>query len=402
MAVVKEQSSSAMKTPEKRPSRATTDTGTRRTIGRSRRRRPISTPSKAAALIDQLDGKENHRDNQLRRKTNTKTNSAATTPMRSRRETNRNYIYADEDEEFSSFGTKKSSVRQKGKNNSGETTRICEVASRDFEKALLRISVPSSLWSDFPKLAQTVVHISITASTTIDSLGLDEHAPALLVLSRKLIKDVSIEASGKSEPKSQKKNLSVKDNLFVAVHILRSIAFAHSDEATVERKEALLKMFFHLISSSRKNEEYYKSITLAGYEGLTKVLSTYSIKQCRGDGKEQIISFKPIHKDNDSRYDLNQRILSAVPSTARRKVTDQKAGSMTTRQLSTIAFQTTIAVAKAVLALEDDQSLAYENLGLAVFDNLDSRKESTITPWHRVALDLLHRPLDPIWTKSNF
>ena len=303
--------------------------------------------------------------------------------MRSRGETNRNYIYAE------------SSVQQRGGKNSGETTRICEVASRDFKKALLRISVPLSLWSDFPKLAQTVVHISITSSTTIDSLGLDEHAPSLLVLSRKLIKEASLEASGKSEPKSQKKNLSVKDNLFVAVHILRSIAFALSDEATVERKEALLKMFFHLISSSRKNEECYKSITLAGYEGLTKVLSTYSIKQCRGDGKEQLISFKPIHKDNDSSYDLNQRILFAVPSTARRKMTDLKAGSMTTRQLSTIAFQTTIAVAKAVLALEDDQLLSYENLGLTVCGNFDCIKESTITPWHRIALDLLHQVHGP-------
>ncbi len=315
--------------------------------------------------------------------------------MRRRGETNRNYIYAEEDEEFSSLGTKQSAFRQRGKNDSLETRRICEVASRDFEQSLLRISVSSFLWSDFPKLAQTVVHISIKKSSTIDSLGLDEHASALLVLSRKLIKDVSLEASGKNESKSQIKNLSVKDNLFVAVHILRSIAFALSEEATVERKEALLKMFFHLISSSRKNEECYKSITLAGYEGLTKVLSNYSIKRCRGDGKEQSISFTLIGKENDSIYGLDQRILFVVPSTTRRETTEQKAGSMTIRQLSTIAFQTTIAVAKTVLALTDDQSLPYENLGLAVFCQVDCRNENTVTHWHRIALDLLHQVHEP-------
>ena len=404
-------SSVTMKTPEKRPSRATTDTGTKRTVGRSRRRRPTSNPSSfsndKAVIIDESDGKENYPGHRSRRRANAAAKTtAATTPVRRRGETNPNYIH-DEDEEEEQCGSfqRKTTMRQNRERHCGEMAKFCESACRDFEKSLPRTSVTSSLWSDFPNLAHTLIKISFSKSSTIDSLGLGGHVSALLNLSRKLIKDASVQAGGDNDEKGQKKNkLSSKDNLFVAVHILRSVAFVFSEEATIERKEALLKMFFHLVTTStrsgkgrNKDEDRFKSIALAGYEGLAKVLSNYFIQQqSRGDGKDQIVSFTRVQNERDSIHNRSQRILFVIPSTMRRKkqssnLSSYKAGSMTTRQLCTIAFQTTMAVVKAILSLKDGSSLPYGNLGIALSAEFDNGGENSISHWHQIASALLQQ-----------
>ena len=445
------ESSSCLMTPEKRPSRDTTNTntnsntGTRRTVGRSRRRRPITTPSSAsasdsaAAAFDETDGKENNRYDRSRRRTN----ATAATPMRSSRGTNLTYAHNDDDdndEQFGAFNAEKVAQSSSFAASASSTTPVhhhrkhggddeaklyYETTVKEFRESLERISVQSTLWSEVPDLARTLVRISLSGSSTANALGLDGHVSALLSLCRKLIKNVSVEASGgggggggdTTNGKQQTKNkVSIENNLFVAVHILRAMAFLLEDTATTERKEALLKMFFHLISSTRSdkssrnknsknengngngNKERCKRIALAGFEGLAKVLSSnYSIEQKLGGGKTRSVSFPLLQTENGS----GSSVSFAIPSTARRKKTNSeassfKAGSMSVRQLSTIVFQTTMVVVKAMLSLEDGFSLPYGNLlGISTlssgeFDTSGNEKR-ICRSWHVVALELLHR-----------
>jgi hypothetical protein len=331
--------------------------------------------------------------------------------MRSSRGTNLNYAHYDDDddddEQFGAFGAEKadhsssfasgSSTPLHHRKYGDDEAEPYETTVKDFRESLQRTSVLSTLWSDFPDLARTLVRISLSGSSTADALGLDGHASALLSFCRKLIKDVSVEASGGGGGDTngkQTKKVSLENNLFVAVHILRSMAFIFEDAATTERKEALIKMFFHLISSTRsdrsENKERCKWIALAGFEGLAKVLSNYSIEQKLGDGKNWSLSFPLI------RTEIGSGILFVIPSTARRKKTNSeassfKAGSVSVRQLSTIAFQTTMVAVKAMLSLEDGFSLPYGNPGSTLSGEFDSGSEKRICSWHGVALELLQR-----------
>jgi hypothetical protein len=221
-------------------------------------------------------------------------------------------------------------------------------------------------------------------------------------LSRKLIRNVALEASGSSNANGSPIPTSLENNLLVAVHILRSMAFCLSDAATNERKEALLKMFFHLISSTHserrrnKHMERCKWIALAGYEGLAKVLSNYSIQQKTGDGKDKVVSFSQTPTEFGTETDANQRIVSVVPSAMRRKKTNSdnlfyKAGSMSVRQLSTIVFQTTMIVAKAMLSMEDGLTLPYGNAGTILLGKLENGGEARSCRWQGAALELLQR-----------
>ncbi len=283
-------------------------------------------------------------------------------------------------------------------------------ALADFRKALSKTSVTSSLWSNFPELADTLIRISITKSSSTDALALYGQTSALLGLSRKLIKDISLAASGSGEEGRRGEEISLADNLFVSVHILRSIAFALLEEASIERKESLIKMFFHLISSTRmdkarknidkEDNERCKAIAVAGYEGLAKVLSSYSIQQQLAGGKQRIVSFSRTQIQRDSSNDLKEGIVFVIPSTARRKNTDSevkssKIGTMSTRQLSTIAFQTTMVVIKAILSLNVGSGLPYGNLGIDFGREFGSAGEDTITQWHQISMELLKRVHGP-------
>ena len=441
-------------TPEKRPSKTTTktnmntnmnttmNTGTKRTVGRSRRRRRTNTNATANAVLDETDGKENNQYHRSRRKENVTIPS--TTPRRKGRGTNLNYACGandnDEREEFSAFGTEKADHSFSFAASASSTTPLhhhrkhggddeeakiyYETTVKEFEESVQRISVETTLWSEVPELTCSLVRISLSGSSTANALGLDGHVSALLSLCRKLIKDVSVEASGgggggdaTNGQHQTKTKVSVEHNLFVTVHILRAMAFLLEDTATMERKETLLKMFFHLISSTRPNKsnrnkniknettnkERCKQIALAGFEGLAKVLSSnYFMEQKLGDGKTRSVSFPLLRTENGSG---SNSILFVIPSTARRKKTNTnseasslKAGSMSVRQLSTIIFQTTMVVVKAMLSLEDSFSLLpYGNLlgsstlSSGEFDTSGSEKRICRSWYGTVALELLHR-----------
>ena len=142
-------------------------------------------------------------------------------------------------------------------NNSSKTHKnradICTTCSKEFRRSLKKVSSHSNLWTDFPDLLDTLIHASISGSNYTDSLCLDENISELLTLCTKLIKDVT--EAGKNKitttgvtTTSKRKDVSIEDNLFVAVHILRSVAFISGNAMNVEKKETLLKLLYHLIS----------------------------------------------------------------------------------------------------------------------------------------------------------
>ena len=117
-------------------------------------------------------------------------------------------------------------------NNSSKTHKnradICTTCSKEFRRSLKKVSSHSNLWTDFPDLLDTLIHASISGSNYTDSLCLDENISELLTLCTKLIKDVT--EAGKNKitttgvtTTSKRKDVSIEDNLFVAVHILRSV-----------------------------------------------------------------------------------------------------------------------------------------------------------------------------------
>jgi hypothetical protein len=386
--ILTEGSSSATTTPNKTPRAATTtNTGTKRTGGRSRRRRQVtsSTDSNDDTISSLVDEKENCHHSGTKAGSS-KHKATAIKTIKSRHTCN---FGLDETTSFGSFdgGNKtidlSSSSPCTTTNNldtAEDVTKIYKNCVKDFRRSLKKVSVSSSLWREFPDLVDTLVRISLSRTSTTDSLCLDGHTSVLLSFCRKLIKDVTeanttrtltndsthhttIMASQQQQQQQQQGEVSVEDNFFVAVHILRSIAFAFASTATVEKKESLLKLFYHLIitatektnndkkcsSSSSSFSIRSKLITLAGYEGLAKVLSHYSMKLKYGENY-RIVSFQLVRYSS-----TDNRVIFAIPS---KRIVDLKSkesslfmyGTMSVRQVSAIALKTTLHAAKAVLS----------------------------------------------------
>lgn len=177
---------------------------------------------------------------------------------------------------------------------------------------------------------------------------LEEHTSSLLSFSRKLIKEFAGGGTGKND---DSKKLS--EHLLVAVHVLRSVSFAVVGPQTnmaTDRVESLLKLFFHLIvtavdTSLNEGSFAVGRIACLGYEGLGFALSLYSIKLVGRpeDDKHYIQTFEearcPFGRDTEAVF--------AVPR-CKVKTTSIKrdVGTMTARQVATIAIKTTMAVSK--------------------------------------------------------
>jgi hypothetical protein len=396
--ILTEGSSSATTTPNKTPPRVattTTNTGTKRTGGRSRRRRHVTNNTDSTDDVNSSLADEKENCHCSATKAGSSRRNASATTIKSKDKCN---FGLDETTSFGSFDEENtpsidlsSSSPCTTINNldtaAEEVTKIYKNCVKDFRRSLKKVSVSSSLWREFPDLVDTLVRISLSRSSTTDSLCLDGHTSALLSLCRKLIKDVTEATTTTTTTTTltndsthttmtasqQQKEVSAEDNFFVAVHILRSIAFVFASTATVEKKESLLKLFYHLIitatekanndkkcSSSSSSSFFIRSklITLAGYEGLAKVLSHYSMKQKYG-GNYRILSFQLVRYSS-----IDNRVIFAIPS---KRIVDSNSkesssllyGHMSVRQISTIALKTTIHVAKAVLSLQtklDDTS----------------------------------------------
>jgi hypothetical protein len=384
--ILTEGSSSTTTTPNKTPRAATTiNTGTKRTGCRSRRRRHVTsnTDSTDDVTSSLADEKENCHHSATKAGSSSR-KATATKTIKSKDKCN---FGLDETTSFGSFDEENnmndlfSSSPCKTTNNldtAEDVTKIYKNCVQDFRRSLKKVSVSSSLWREFPDLVDTLVCTSLSRSSTPDSLCLDGHTSALLSFCRKLIKDVTEANTTRTltndsthhttilASQQQQREVSVEDNFFVAVHILRSIAFVFASTATVEKKESLLKLFYHLIitatekanndkkcSSSSSSSSFFirsKLITLAGYEGLAKVLSHYSMRQKYGENY-RIVSFQLVRYSS-----TDNRVIFAIPS---KRIVDSKSkesssllyGNMSVRQISTIALKTTLHAAKAVLSL---------------------------------------------------
>jgi hypothetical protein len=272
---------------------------------------------------------------------------------------------------------------------------LCDDGSTIFRQALLNVTVSSPLWENNPNLVNVLISASLF-KTASSYMFLYEHSTPLTNLTRKLIKDVTTNDGGDQ----QRKQL---DNLYIAVHILRAIAFVHAT-TSMERKESLLKLFYHLINTASSINRATKTmdgsivvraglIALAGYEGLGRVLSVYSTHS-QDSNQQQLIHFDLV-KDSDT----HQRILFSVPSRKinhGKKGKDATIGSMSRRQLSTIALQTTSAVCNVILSffnpsiknrIHHSQPLCYGSIGYIVSDNMERL--------HSVLVELSRRVHEP-------
>jgi len=330
--------SSATAIPNKPPRRVATDTAI--TGGRSRRRRHITKNTDSTDVASLAGEKENYHRSAIKRK-----------------------------DEYDLLGS--ASITITSPNTAEDKSKIYKTCGKDFRRSLKYISVSSILWKNFPYLKEILVHTSLSSSRSDnnDFVSLDGHTSALLTLSRKLIKDVTETDKTKTTANSvthtttkhQRKDISIEDNLFVAVHILRSIAFVFAGTATVEKKESLLKLFYHLITTATQgvnnNKEDSSSstisprlrlIALAGYEGLATVLSHYLMKQKFGE-KKRVVSFQLVRCTS-----ADDRFIFAIPSAnnSDSKLTESSTllyGNMSVRQVSTIALKATMQVAKIML-----------------------------------------------------
>ena len=311
-------------------------------------------------------------------------------------------------------------------NNSSKTHKnradICTTCSKEFRRSLKKVSSHSNLWTDFPDLLDTLIHASISGSNYTDSLCLDENISELLTLCTKLIKDVT--EAGKNKitttgvtTTSKRKDVSIEDNLFVAVHILRSVAFVSGNVMNVEKKETLLKLLYHLIATctvttdrlhSKKNDSSSSSlafrrkelIALAGYEGLKKVLSYYSVKQNVGE-RRRVVSF-----DFDNCATTDEKICFVIPSfksvnSKSKETVLSLCGNMNVRQISTIAIKTTIQVVTIILHFHHESEklcisqggdLYLQSYGSIVSTVLDEKNRPHL---HQVAFELLQRVYRP-------
>lgn len=276
-------------------------------------------------------------------------------------------------------------------------------ASENFRQALSNVTASSRLWEDHPRSVNILIRASVLKKAS-SSLFMHENSTPLINLTRKLIKDATTKDTG------DRQQIQV-DNLFVAVHILRAIAFVHAN-ASIERKESLLKLFYHLINTASDINRDSKTldgsigvrgglIALAGYEGLGQVLAEYST-QDRGSNQ------KLIHFDLVKYSHTDQRIIFSVPRTnvnQSRKVKDSTIGTMSTRQLSTIALQTTNAASNVILSflnpsvkkrLQHSLPSCYGSLGSIVSDNFERLHSVLVGVSRRV-----HEPWLLFFAKSS-
>ncbi|KAG7337862.1 peptidase C50 family protein [Nitzschia inconspicua] len=302
------------------------------------------------------------------------------------------------------------SVPDNASKSSSSTERNRSVrreACEQFLQSLAQVSVPApTSFLDGEQLAENVMGSSLTKRGNNGAfLLLDEHLSTLLSFARKLIKDVT---STDNQPPT-KTLPSIFSNLFVAAHILRSLSFVLADSITVEKRESLLKLLYHLITTAADyplpdnlentdaNTIRFGLIPMAGYEGLAYALSKYSTKD---QELNSVISFELSFETKGN----TKRPVFAIPrksALSKSKSNSGPLGSMSIRQLCTIALKTTAVVTRTIcnycaLLSEDPFVLLnpsiYGSLGTALKEAGENAHEIAIeivTVVHRPWLDLL-------------
>ncbi|KAL3923681.1 MAG: hypothetical protein SGILL_001515, partial [Bacillariaceae sp.] len=271
-----------------------------KTPGRSRRRKVIkATPAKAAPTTNIID-KENEEvrvSSGISRRSDSKKNNKE--KSHGNNDSNSASILDDDDENVENISldvrshhvaARPGNKNNNNNNNSSNTSDSKEVhkeAAHKFQKTLQRVTVsPStSLFEENEQLAENLVRASLSKQSEANNGGafllLDEHHSGLLSFARKLIKEAA--------DTSKKHSLSTQvGNLFVAMHMLRGVAFCLLGNLSVEKTESLLKLFYHLIttaadcsvsSSTGKSDMLITEddknpridagfIAISGYEGL--------------------------------------------------------------------------------------------------------------------------------------
>jgi hypothetical protein len=293
----------------------------------------------------------------------------------------------------------------KPSSNKETDSAIRKEACRGFRQSLQQVSVQSStLWED-PKnqLVESVMESSLTKRGDKGAfLLLDEHVSALLSYGRKLIREV---ADTKASTTA-----AAFDNLLVAVHILRAVAFVLADSISTEKQESLMKLLYHLITTAAEYslmEDANKAleglrirlslISMSGYEGLGYALSKYATKS---NDQKYTVTFRMVF---DTKTDSRRQLFAVPRTSSNQSKSSVDPGSMSVRQLCTIAMKTTAAVTKAVCnmhgILDRDCSYVrnasmYCSLGKDLEDGVSNVQEIAIKiftvvqqPW----LDLLAR-----------
>lgn len=302
------------------------------------------------------------------------------------------------------------SLHVKGKEVTNSTDKRAEGdvrkrARQQFRQSLDRVTVTaSSLWEkDHPeRLVEFVIGSSLTNDDKRGSnngafLVLDEHGSALLSFSRKLIKDVADVKTGTETTTKTTMLQAPADNLFVAVHILRSVAFALSDSISLEKRESLLKMLYHLITTAshyalmdddtdtHAMDDFRIKlglIAMAGYEGLGYALSNYST---RPNDQKNVTTFEVVFDSNRDQ----RRPLFAVPrKSSKSKMGDP--GSMDIQQLCTIALKITAVVARTICGLFcQPSSNSPESRPYSMYGRLGSAIENDPDNIHELAINIM-------------
>jgi hypothetical protein len=307
--------------------------------GRSRRRKPAKSGTS--------EGDNNKENSDLRSTGDNNTNGRKSLGT----------VYLDDDNDVPSFHIK---INTHSSSNKEKDGALHKDAIQEFQQSLRQVTVPkSSLWEDHPeRLAKTVMGSSLTQCRENNGsfLFLDKYVSSLLSFSRKLIKDVADKKSNHDKNnKSTNTRVDPFNNLFVAVHILRSLVFVLADSISVEKKETLLKLLYHLISTAGEScliddQQIDRSgirlglITMAGYEGLGYALSNYSTIP---NHQRHVITFEIPFASN-----TGQGRIAFFPVPCESSPTNKyDSGNMGIRQLCTVAFKTTAVVARLICNL---------------------------------------------------
>jgi hypothetical protein len=306
-------------------------------------------------------------------------------------------LYQDDDNDIQFLHIKKNN---QSSSNQEKDRALHDLARHIFQKSLKHVTVPkSSLWEDHPeRLVESVMGSSLTkrGENKGTFLLLDKHMSALLSFSRKLIKDVTDgTTTNERNTKATNHPLDPVDNLFVAVHILRSLVFVLAESIPVKKKETLLKLLYHLITTAGEralmDDQYVDScrirlgrITMAGYEGLGYALSHCTTKP---NGQRHVITFEiPFETGVAPR----RMPLFAVPQKSS-QTNQYDLGSMGIRQLCTIALKTTAVVAKTILNIHSQSNLALTDASTSsiIYGSWIGDRENWMGDAHEIAISIL-------------
>ena len=246
-------------------------------------------------------------------------------------------------------------------------------AMKIFQNA--QTSTPSAkFWDENSGLAEAVVRVSISKrGESFGTFHLQEQAGALINHCRSLLR----ETAG-----TRKEEIATTcNNLLLAAHGLR--AAKETAHGNIPRQEAIMKLLFHLITVSSdcfiKDTDVMIAgvICMAGYDTLGRLLNKY---QCLRD-KKSAIGFRWEQNGDDG---LNKNLF-CVPFNLK---DSKEVGSMTLRQVATIALKATFSTAAVARKLNRAGSIktmrhsSTKAFGPGIFSLIEHSCDSKAPPYH--------------------